>query len=110
MGIDAFLTLAPRFGAALWVTLGISVAAAFAGVVLGFVLNVLRMTFPALLKWPYRLYVWIVRGTPFLAQLVLVYFGLPGLGLTMSAVQATIFSLAITMARSPRPTICLTTV
>ena len=95
MNIDAFLTLAPRFSAALWVTLGISVAAASMGVVLGFVLNVLRMTFPALLKWPYRLYVWIVRGTPFLAQLVLVYFGLPILGFTMSAVQATIFSLAI---------------
>jgi polar amino acid transport system permease protein len=44
---------------------------------------------------PYKTYVWLVRGMPYLSQLVIVYFGLPVLGLTMTAVQATIVSLAI---------------
>jgi polar amino acid transport system permease protein len=65
------------------------------GAVLGFGLNCLRMIFPRALYWPYRIYIWVVRGTPFLSQLVVVYFGLPVVGLTLSAVQATIISLAL---------------
>ena len=38
---------------------------------------------------------WLIRGMPYLSQLVIVYFGLPVLGLTLSAVQATIVSLSI---------------
>jgi cystine transport system permease protein len=32
-----------------------------------------------------RLYIWLFRGTPLLVQLFLAYFGLPKLGITMSA-------------------------
>jgi polar amino acid transport system permease protein len=43
---------------------------------------------------PYRMFVWLVRGTPYLSQLVIVYFGLPAVGLTLTAVHAAIVSLA----------------
>ena len=92
--MNTFLSLAPRFAAAMLVTLEVSLLAAALGMVAGFVLNALRLRFPRALAWPYRLYVWLIRGTPYLSQLVIVYFGLPVLGITMTAVQAAIISLA----------------
>lgn len=84
----------PDFGQALLVTLGISFAGAAFGLLLGFVLNALRLAVPGFIGL-YRLYVWLVRGTPFLAQLLLIYFGLPVLGLTLDAVQASILALGL---------------
>jgi polar amino acid transport system permease protein len=93
--MNGFLSLIPRFADAILVTLEVSVLAALIGALAGFALNALRLGFPQLLSTPYRLYVWLVRGTPYLSQLVIVYFGLPVTGITMTAVQATIVSLAI---------------
>lgn len=84
----------PDFAQALLVTLGISLAGATFGLLLGFALNAMRLAVPASVGL-YRLYVWLVRGTPFLAQLLLIYFGLPVLGLTLDAVQASILALGL---------------
>ncbi|RAU44580.1 MULTISPECIES: amino acid ABC transporter permease [unclassified Pseudomonas] len=84
----------PDFGTALLVTLGISLAAAGAGLVLGFAFNALRLALPGFAAL-YRAYVWLVRGTPFLAQLAIIYFGLPVIGLRLEAVEASILSLAV---------------
>jgi polar amino acid transport system permease protein len=92
--MNSFLPLIPRFADAILVTLEVSLLAAFMGALGGFVLNALRLRFPRWLAAPYRAYVWLVRGTPYLSQLVIVYFGLPVIGITMTAVQATIVSLA----------------
>lgn len=88
------LSYLPEFANALLVTLGISLAAAWAGLVLGFGLNALRLALPGF-GVIYRLYVWLIRGTPFLAQLAVVYFGLPVIGLRLEAVEASILSLAL---------------
>jgi polar amino acid transport system permease protein len=93
--MNAFISLIPRFAAAMLVTLEVSLFAALLGMAGGFLLNALRMRFPRWLTYPYKAYVWLVRGMPYLAQLVIVYFGLPVLGLTMTAVQATIVSLSL---------------
>ncbi|WP_321814733.1 MULTISPECIES: amino acid ABC transporter permease [unclassified Paraburkholderia] len=93
--MNAFLELLPRFFDAMLVTLEVSLLAALLGMIGGFVLNTLRMRFPKALGVPYTTYVWLVRGMPYLSQLVIVYFGLPVLGLTMTAVEATIVSLSI---------------
>lgn len=84
----------PDFGQALLVTLGISFAGAAFGLLLGFALNALRLAVPGFIGL-YRLYVWLVRGTPFLTQLLLIYFGLPVLGLALDAVQASILALGL---------------
>lgn len=89
-----WLMYLPDFGRALTVTLGVSLIAAFLGLVLGFTLNALRVALPAFAAI-YRLYVWLVRGTPFLAQLMVIYFGLPPLGVTLDAVQASVLSLGL---------------
>ncbi|WP_242561750.1 amino acid ABC transporter permease [Pandoraea capi] len=93
--ISAMLPLIPRYLAAMLVTLEVSVIAAMLGMAGGFVLNALRLRFPRALGLPYRLYVWLIRGTPYLSQLMIVYFGLPALGITLDAVDATVVSLAV---------------
>ncbi|CNL34817.1 amino acid ABC transporter permease [Yersinia mollaretii] len=90
---DFFLYL-PDFARALGVTLGISLSAAIIGALAGFMLHALCRHHPWL-YWPWRTYVWIIRGTPYLAQLAVFYFGLPAIGVTLTAVEATVISLAI---------------
>ncbi|WP_438390670.1 amino acid ABC transporter permease [Caballeronia sp. DA-9] len=93
--MNSFLALTPRFADAILVTLEVSLLAALIGALGGFALNALRIRYARWLGLPYRVYVWLVRGTPYLSQLVIVYFGLPVIGITMTAVQATIVSLAV---------------
>ena len=42
-----------------------------------------------------RLYIWIVRGTPLLVQLYLVYFGLPSVGILIDAFPAAVLVFGI---------------
>lgn len=88
------LSYLPDFGTALLVTLGISLSAALIGLIIGFGLNALRIAVPGFVT-VYRGYVWLIHGTPFLAQLAVIYFGLPVLGLRLEAIEASIVSLAM---------------
>lgn len=92
---DAFVLLLPRYAGAMLVTLTISLLAAAIGILIGFVLNILRLHYARAFLLPYRLLIWVVRGTPYFSQLMIVYFGLPAVGLTLSAEQATVLSLAL---------------
>ena len=38
------------------------------------------------LKWLLNFYVWLMRGTPLLLQLIFVFYGLPIVGLTFPAI------------------------
>lgn len=88
------ITYLPDFANALLVTLGISLTAALIGMALGFGLNAVRIAVPGFAP-VYGLYVWLIRGTPFLAQLAVIYFGLPVIGLSLEAVEASILALAL---------------
>ncbi|PRG77685.1 amino acid ABC transporter permease [Burkholderia multivorans] len=92
--MNSVIALIPRFIEAMGVTLEVSVLAALIGVLAGFALNALRLALGRPFAPVYGAFVWLVRGTPYLSQLVIVYFGLPAIGITLSAVQATILSLA----------------
>jgi polar amino acid transport system permease protein len=53
------------------------------------------------LKWAralVALYVELIRNTPFIVQLFFVFFGLPSLGLQMSALQAAVLAMTINLA------------
>ncbi len=47
------------------------------------------------LKQLVRFYIWIIRGTPLLVQLYLVYFGLPDLGLMVPAFPSAVIVFAL---------------
>lgn len=61
---------------ALWLTFIIAVASALGGMVLGLVFALMRTSPNPLLTYPARFYIWIIRGTPLLVQIVFLYTAL----------------------------------
>jgi polar amino acid transport system permease protein len=65
------------------------------GLVLGFALELARRFGPRLLGWPIRAYVEFIRGTPFLVQLFVLYYGGPLIGLRLDALPSGILGLSL---------------
>ena len=75
----------PIFKAALTVTLPITITASLFGLALATLTAIGRLSHR---KWVQQIaagYVWIIRGTPLLVQLFIVYFGLPNIGIVLDA-------------------------
>lgn len=51
------------------------------------------------------LYVWIIRGTPLLVQLYIIFYGLPGLGIMLDAFPAAIIAFSINVGAYTSETI-----
>lgn len=47
------------------------------------------------LKQLARFYVWVIRGTPLLVQLFVIFFGLPSLGIVMDAIPSAVIVFSI---------------
>jgi polar amino acid transport system permease protein len=94
----------------LWRTVYISVIAQLLGVVLGLVIALAQRSRFGVLRWAGGGYVWLIRGTPLLVQLVIVYNGLAAAGIyrltdiqiggvvLLGVVQAAILTLAVNEA------------
>lgn len=93
-GFFEYLTNYYLFQGAL-VTLGLTVFAMTAGLIIGFILAVMRMSPYRILSAPAYFYIWIMRGTPLLVQLIIIYTGLPQLGIKFTVVQSTLIGLAL---------------
>ena len=79
-------------------TLGVSLLAMALAVAVGVVLAVTRVFGPLPLRWLAAGYIEVVRGTPLLVQLTLVYFGLPQLGLRLNPLTAGVLTLGLNYA------------
>ena len=44
-----------------------------------------------------RVYVWIIRGTPMIVQLFVVYFGLPSIGILLSSFASAVLVFSISV-------------
>ncbi|CAO3410228.1 amino acid ABC transporter permease [Azospirillum largimobile] len=93
------LSLLVQYGPALLRGFGITIlcwgAGCLIGMVLGFVLMLLRQMPLKPLRWVIRAYIEVIRGTPFLIQLFLLYSGGPSIGLRLEATAAGILGLGI---------------
>ncbi|HJT57113.1 MAG TPA: amino acid ABC transporter permease [Ktedonobacteraceae bacterium] len=65
------------FLAAAWTTLWMAVVAQTAGVIIGLVLALMRISRFPVFSWLARFYIWLFRGSPLLVQILILYFGLP---------------------------------
>ena len=74
-------------------TLGMALAVAA-----GLVVVLLRLYGPAPIRWLAQAYVEVIRGTPLLIQLFLIYYGLPELGIRFQAFTAAILGLGLNYA------------
>jgi cystine transport system permease protein len=76
-------------------TLLFAVAAMVGGLLIGFPVAVLRILPWRVPAWPAGLYVSVMRGTPLLVQLFVIYYGLPGIGIEFTPVTAGILALSL---------------
>ncbi|MGC4011217.1 MAG: amino acid ABC transporter permease [Pseudomonas sp.] len=65
----------------LWLTCVIAVSAMLLGCVLGLLAALMRLSTNPLLQYPVRFYVWLMRGTPLLVQVVFLYTALAAGGI-----------------------------
>ncbi|WP_431233351.1 amino acid ABC transporter permease [Mycolicibacterium psychrotolerans] len=103
----SLFTPSERFLNGLVLTIVISVVAMVLATLVGLVIALLRRSRFAVLRWCASLYIWAVRGTPLLVQLVIIYTGLAAVGLyqfhdvslfglsVKAAIQAAIVGLTI---------------
>ncbi|MFL6710705.1 MAG: amino acid ABC transporter permease [Massilia sp.] len=76
-------------------TLMFAIASMVGGLVLGFPVALLRMSRHAVLRWPAALYVSVMRGTPLLVQIFVIYYGLPSIGIEFTPVTAGVLALSL---------------
>jgi polar amino acid transport system substrate-binding protein len=80
------------------VTLEISCLSMLLAVALGLGLALTRLYGPAPARWGAAAYVEVIRGTPLLIQLYLIYYGLPNLGIRLDAFAAAVLGLGLNYA------------
>lgn len=84
----------PYFLPAAWMTLKVSALGIALGVALGLGAAFLRISSRPLLSLPMRAYIYVIRGTPLLLQLLFIYFGLRGLA-GLDALTSAVLALGI---------------
>jgi len=80
------------------VTLGLTIAAMSLGLVVGFVIAVMRMCPYKWLNGIAYFYTWLIRGTPLLVQLIIIYTGLPQVGIKFSVLESTLIGRVLNEA------------
>lgn len=85
----------PFFLKGLWMTVAVSGLSLFFGTIFGFLLGILRPSNNKLLRWPIGVYVSVIRGTPFVVQIFIVFFILPEWGIQLDAFPAAVLALTL---------------
>lgn len=88
----------PRLLHGALLTIELSAIAMTLGLSLAVLLALLRMIGPRPIEWLIRAYIEVIRNTPFLSQLFIIYFSLPALGLRLAAGQAAVLGMAVNLA------------
>ncbi|CAI8808632.1 amino acid ABC transporter permease [Kosakonia sp. YIM B13611] len=92
LAIDSFW---PMLSAGLKFTIPLTLSAFILGLALGFIVALLRLYGPEFLKPIVRFYVWLIRGTPLLVQLFLIFYALPSAGITIDAFPAAVIGFTV---------------
>ncbi len=97
MSFDLGLILAslPDIARGLGMTVLIWAVCAALGLALGFLVAVARRSGGRVVNWLLFVPVEVIRGTPFLVQVFLLYYGGPFIGLSLEAVPAGVLALSI---------------
>ncbi|HBO3281657.1 TPA: amino acid ABC transporter permease [Pseudomonas aeruginosa] len=77
------------------ITLEFAVASMVLGLIVGLVVAIMRISDNLFLSGIARVYVSLMRGTPLLVQIFVVYYGLPSIGISLEPVAAGIFTLTL---------------
>ena len=99
MSFDIFLIMdsIPKMLAGIGLTFKLLVLSGFLGLLLAFILLLMRLTEKWYLSAPAQVYIYIFRGTPILVQIFIIYYGLP----QFEAIRGSIFSVSYTHLTLP---------
>ena len=92
---DAVFAAWPLLLRGTWMTIQLSALAMIFGLAVAILCAWAKTSGPAPMRWLVNAYVEVIRGTPLVLQLYLIFFLLPELGLSIPAVVAAILGLAI---------------
>lgn len=79
-------------------TVELSLVAMALAIAVGLVLALTRLFAVAPLRWLATAYIEVIRGTPLLIQLFLIYYGLPEIGIRLNAFAAAVLGLGLNYA------------
>lgn len=81
-----------------WVTLKLTLYSTIFGLILGLFVALMKISKVKVIRLIADFYLWIIRGTPMLVQLFLIYYGLPQVGIELSPMVAAVIALGINSA------------
>lgn len=88
-------SLGPLLWAGLIFTIPLTLLSFAFGLAVGLGAALLRLFGPWPLAAVVRFYVWIIRGTPLLVQLFLIFYGLPSIGIVLDAFPAALIGFTL---------------
>ncbi|HRC95959.1 MAG TPA: amino acid ABC transporter permease, partial [Coprothermobacter proteolyticus] len=92
------MTIFPILWSGFLTTLGLTLSSLLVGLVFGLILALMKISTNWILKGISIAYIELIRGTPALMQIMLVYFGLPALGLNIDRLTAAVVALGLNSA------------
>ncbi len=95
MEFDLFVRYGPDLLRGFGVTILCWIAGSLGGLVLGFTIACLYRWSIRPVRWIIEAYVEVIRGTPFMIQLFILYYGGPNIGLVLTPVEAGILSFIV---------------
>jgi polar amino acid transport system permease protein len=78
-----------------WLTIQLSTSAMLIGLVVAIACALGKTAGPRPVRWLINAYIEAIRNTPFLVQIFIIFFGLPSLGLRLSANQAALLAMVV---------------
>lgn len=96
--MEYVMQIMPALLAGTWMTLKIFFWTLILALPLGVLVALGEMSKIKPLKWLVQFYVWIMRGTPLLLQLIFVFYGLPILHIVFPRYQAALFAFVLNYA------------
>ncbi|GAA1842614.1 ABC transporter substrate-binding protein/permease [Microlunatus capsulatus] len=85
----------PMALAAVKATIPLTVISFVVGLAIALVVALMRLSSVPVLAQVARVYISLIRGTPLLVQLFLIFYGLPGLGLTFNPFTAAVIAFSL---------------
>lgn len=85
----------PLLAAGVKFTVPVAVVSFVLGSIVAMATALARLSKYKLLKFISGFYVWIIRGTPLLVQLFIIFYGLPAAGITIGALPAAIIGFTL---------------
>ena len=79
-------------------TIEVSLLGMVGAVLLGFTLAIMRVYGPFPIRWLATIYIELIRGTPLLIQLLILFYGLPNIGIKLEPFVAGVLGLALNYA------------